>query len=1214
MSGDFAVGRVSADRDAYVARTQFFDRPPYLVEPFAPAEPAPDGHLREVAPSEWLAARTAVVDFVGREDELAALTRWARSDAPRAVRVLHADGGAGKTRLADRFAREVDLPVVTARYGRGRHGGGEVDTASVLLVDYADRWPRSALERLLCEDFATRDRVRVLLLARTAGPWWDGLRSPLRDSGYELSHHELTADDGERRAELFDSAVRRFADVWGLAEADRPTGVDPRHTSALTVLMGALVQVDAAVRGVRPPTDPGELSSYLRDREHAHWAKLAEAGQVDATPREMARVVALGTLLGGVDYAEALKVLRYFGLADSDAAAGRLLDAHTACYPPDSGAVLRPMRPDRLGEDFLASLLPGPGAGDGGAAHLVRTVLLDGRPDFAPRRHAAWTTVTDTGARWPHIRDLVLGLLTEDPGLDVGAPALTAVAGFAPIGLLVRVEQRFPVGRHVELDVAMADVARRVTAHRLSGTADPAARARLHFALSVRLADAGDAAPALDHARKAVELHRAHGRESLPELGIAWNNLGFRLSDLGRHEDALAATREAVRLSRVAAEVAPDLFTSPYAVALSNFAVDLNRMNRFAEAADAAERAREILERDPKAVPHLALALWNQAEAFAGAGRSAEAVDLLRRSVGLFAELAATAPSTHLPELVRARTRLAHLLVDTDVEAARTEADAAVRAGRALHATNPAAHGVGFLAALDVAGRVRHRVGDHAAAAEIQFEALDLRRAGESEPDADHATDGPHLLVECLRALGRVRESLRIAREAVEIRRRDVRRHPRRHRRRLAAALTTLGTVLTSIGAHHEALAASGEALEISRRRYRDDPDGALADYATALVNHQVDLVAVGRVEEAGQVAGTVRELTAAWDRTDRGGVVLARLLFTTAIHLLGVDAEDALRAVDDALALHARLGTTDDAPARAHVVRGLILSDLGRHAEAVAACTTGVAGFRALAGPAPSVHGRGLLRALRLLSVVRHKGERPDDDVLDEAVAVSRALAALPTDVVDQDTVAEHLELAVLLHDRGREADAVDSDRRAVEAHPEASAAGHPVLAERAQLRGFRALEAGRLTESIALSRMGVEHFARLADHEGEVLGRENTYLALRAARRYPEAADELVALVRPLVQGGFTDRTRHYRAEIADSARILADRGSPVVRDWAREEDLARVVAERGADAVRATGVLLVDRGQDVLEVLGSLEAADRTRFLARYVEELRRWPEQP
>lgn len=93
------------------------------------------------------------------------------------------------------------------------------------MVDYADRWPASALLALLTK---LRDlhaqvgvRVRVLLLARSDGYWWPAVADRAdSDLGIEAGGMRLPplADDSvDDRANLFTAAAGRFAAAQGLA-------------------------------------------------------------------------------------------------------------------------------------------------------------------------------------------------------------------------------------------------------------------------------------------------------------------------------------------------------------------------------------------------------------------------------------------------------------------------------------------------------------------------------------------------------------------------------------------------------------------------------------------------------------------------------------------------------------------------------------------------------------------------------------------------------------------------------------------------------------------------------------------------------------------------------------------------------------------------------------------------------------------------------------
>jgi hypothetical protein len=140
----FAYGAIGADIHVFGDGV-----PLYLLKNWRPVPRPHPQFLREL-PSRMLHARFAVVDFVGREEELADLHAWCRSGPRLAARWLHAPGGQGKTRLADRFAQEslaAGWKVVTAAQCPGtvlpppgsQDLRAEGAAGLLLVVDYAVR-------------------------------------------------------------------------------------------------------------------------------------------------------------------------------------------------------------------------------------------------------------------------------------------------------------------------------------------------------------------------------------------------------------------------------------------------------------------------------------------------------------------------------------------------------------------------------------------------------------------------------------------------------------------------------------------------------------------------------------------------------------------------------------------------------------------------------------------------------------------------------------------------------------------------------------------------------------------------------------------------------------------------------------------------------------------------------------------------------------------
>src|SRR5262249_20889696 len=134
----------------YVDRDVMLGLPRYRLTVLATGSPRSAETLRLV---EQLDARNRVLPFLGREDEQRSLREWLatpHAKPDRAVRLIHAPGGQGTTRLADQFAetaRTAGWEVL-----RAHRDPGDPEPASVrglsrathgllVLVDYGDRWP-----------------------------------------------------------------------------------------------------------------------------------------------------------------------------------------------------------------------------------------------------------------------------------------------------------------------------------------------------------------------------------------------------------------------------------------------------------------------------------------------------------------------------------------------------------------------------------------------------------------------------------------------------------------------------------------------------------------------------------------------------------------------------------------------------------------------------------------------------------------------------------------------------------------------------------------------------------------------------------------------------------------------------------------------------------------------------------------------------------------
>jgi tetratricopeptide (TPR) repeat protein len=160
--------------------------------------------------------------------------------------------------------------------------------------------------------------------------------------------------------------------------------------------------------------------------------------------------------------------------------------------------------------------------------------------------------------------------------------------------------------------------------------------------------------------REAVGIYREMSTEEpdryLSHLAMSLNNLGNRLSDLGRDEEALATAKEAAGLYRRIARERPDAFLSGLAASLSNLGKFFSALGQFEEALTAAEEAaslyRQLARQRPDAfAPYLARSLVSLHSCLICLGREEEALAVFEEATNLQQRLA-KGPDTSLLDRV----------------------------------------------------------------------------------------------------------------------------------------------------------------------------------------------------------------------------------------------------------------------------------------------------------------------------------------------------------------------------------------------------------------------------------------------------------------------------------------------------------------------------------------------------------------------------------
>ncbi|WFE47717.1 hypothetical protein [Verrucosispora sp. WMMD1129] len=767
-------------------------------------EAVDDRRLAQLSPSQLLAARYRVVGFVDRDAETDVLQQWVDSSPQFSVLLVSGLGGQGKTRLASHF---VDHIAGTGRWQAAEiahesslAGAGDDVMASpysafgpdakppdgfLFLIDYADRWPATDLRGALADIIARAEtKARVLLVARST-EWWRTLAHELHENGVATQTIQLMplASTPCRRDELFQTTARRFADILKVRiprdELTPPAGWGDEPQSVLTIHMSALASVVAARDNSQLPSNDHAISAYLIDREYAHWEKLHANGKVSSPAPVMARMAYLATLISGVTYAVGQRILQRVGIAADAERASVLLDDYLVCYPSmDGHTVLEPLRPDRLGEDFVALSIAGHPITDSAAqpwAAGIRDQLLspglDAGPDITRLQGRAIAMHVEAARRWEHVtRTWLAPVLRQRPELAVaaGSLALTGLIGLlgSDPAVLLAVEASIPEHPDLELDPPAAALMEYLTPHALTGAHAPITAADWNARLGRRLTGAGRRQDALPPTRTAKDIYQGllavdDHREVQLKLARTLVNMSYLESEFGDREAALEYTERAEGIWRRLDSGTPrDRYG--LAGALDHLAVRLTEVGRHDAAVNKARESVDILrllaggEQGRRFYGGLARALRNFALAISNSGESpSKAVEIGAESAAIYRALAVDVPNRYLSDLAITLYLHSIWLADTeDFEQAATISGEAVTIYQKLARNNPLAYERDLVAALNNNSIRLYEAGRRLEALQAEADVMALRRRlGEAAPSAAGIAEALDDLVQLQRAL-----------------------------------------------------------------------------------------------------------------------------------------------------------------------------------------------------------------------------------------------------------------------------------------------------------------------------------------------------------------------------------------------------------------------------------------------------------------------------
>jgi tetratricopeptide (TPR) repeat protein len=555
-------------------------------------------------------------------DELLA---WARGLAEReqgcrlGLRLYVGPGGAGKTRLlieAGEALRATGWIVgFLADAAVTRENAVhflDTNQATLLILDYAGaRSPEvEALLAAMARGRHRREPFALVLLDRAEPSWFLDMVHSSADPGYTRRPELLALETIERaplplptladvgRAALFRDAVRSFQQMATSEEARELPTPNPLPERPLFVLLLALLSL--AGERLENSADEEEILRRTWGRERELWRRRLRAQSLPGVYLQDAlnaveEVHVLLTL--GRPFARRKDVLAYlsehFPLPLD--AQGQTAIAMALC--PAESCSLLPIEPDPLADyaverqlsrtpELLPRAFPsraGVVAGPEAAADQAwRLLLLLQRIAAHPR------TVSDKDVQaWIGAATDRLARLFAPAEAGEGAETARSLWTF-----LDELARRLPVP---DRTLALRAVQEPLYRGMAELAADDAGRARALIMLGNALSALGRREEALAATQEAVDIRRglaqANPQAFLPDLAMSLTSLGNRLSELGRREEALAATQEAADIRRRLAQANPQAFLPDLAKSLNNLGDRLSEVKRSQEALEAYEEA-----------------------------------------------------------------------------------------------------------------------------------------------------------------------------------------------------------------------------------------------------------------------------------------------------------------------------------------------------------------------------------------------------------------------------------------------------------------------------------------------------------------------------------------------------------------------------------------------------------------------------------------------
>ncbi len=658
---------------------------------------------QQLTPTQLLSAENEVVPFdTTRQADLDRLITWLEdTQYSISMRLITGEGGIGKTRLALELCKQK-RPTAHIWLETDDHNFLELKVKlaqhpTLIVMDYAETRQKQLISLISeLKKVPNAQPVRILLIARDAGEWWDDLPSKATGSIQTLLSSYARSgpfklnpmyDDVEARVQAFEAALQAFSTRLNITQPTIHLSLEQDYFSRpLNLQMAALLSLYGEKRD-----SANALTQAMLQHEKRYWWQLLQTLATPLTDKDAANVMVIATLMGGFARSEDAfsqwkKITEATHLNKTQFA--DLFNTLKRLYPAKQEE-LQALKPDLLGEALVANMLL-----HDKLPNLLN-FLLNGQSTNSARQYCL-TVLARLSIHYPELEPTLIAALKEN--LTHCVKDMVAVAIETPSNLPKIAEQAFKQLQPQDQGKVAGQLSSQIRTesiqlghfycsiaeylfrkseqnyHKNSAISNKEALSKAVNDYAICLSHIGKYAEAVHYAHKSLEIDTQLAKQKPNKyehyLAASLGSLANRLSYMGNYEQAFEYAKQALNIYTKLVTHNPDKYEPNLASSLNNLANHLSNMGDYQQAITHAQQSLDIRQKlakqnPDKYEPDLATSLGNLANHLSNVGDYEQAFEYAKQTLNIYTKLVTHNPDKYEPDLAMSQHNLANHLSDT---------------------------------------------------------------------------------------------------------------------------------------------------------------------------------------------------------------------------------------------------------------------------------------------------------------------------------------------------------------------------------------------------------------------------------------------------------------------------------------------------------------------------------------------------------------------